>query len=134
MSSPLHLDTHVVVWLYAEQHDRFPAPLRARLEREPLRISPVVRLELAYLHEIGRVTDGPAQIIGELVSALGLAEAEQSLAHVVDKAIHPIGGEPWFTRDPFDRIIVATAIAAKARLVTKDEVLRRHLPQHTVWD
>jgi PIN domain nuclease of toxin-antitoxin system len=38
-----------------------------------------------------------------------------------------------FTRDPFDRVIYATARAAGARLVTRDERMRKFDPELTVW-
>ena len=53
------LDTHVAVWLFAEV-DRIPAPLRSFLDRSDLFVSPMARLELAFLHEIGRVRDPEA--------------------------------------------------------------------------
>ncbi len=34
-----------------------------------------------------------------------------------------------WTRDPFDRLISAQAISSSATLVTKDRVIRHHLPQ-----
>ncbi|WP_205014114.1 type II toxin-antitoxin system VapC family toxin [Nocardioides albidus] len=128
------MDTHVVVWLYIERHDKIPPDTRARISREPVRHSPIVRLELAYLQEIGRLTDSPDQVLGELDSALGLTETTHPFGHVVDKAAHPILGQPWFTRDPFDRLIVATALAEKSLLVTGDARIREHLPDHTIWD
>ena len=38
-----------------------------------------------------------------------------------------------FARDPFDRIIFATARAEDAQLVTRDERMRRFDPERTVW-
>ena len=38
-----------------------------------------------------------------------------------------------FTGDPIDRIIYATARAANARLVTRDEQLRAFDPERTLW-
>jgi PIN domain nuclease of toxin-antitoxin system len=37
-----HLDTHVVVWLYAGEVERFPDAARAALERDTLAVSPAV--------------------------------------------------------------------------------------------
>ena len=48
------LDTHVVVWLFAEA-DRIPASVRQRIDEAELFVSPMVRLELSLLAEIGRV-------------------------------------------------------------------------------
>ncbi|MGB4777042.1 type II toxin-antitoxin system VapC family toxin [Microbacterium sp.] len=125
----LHLDTHVVVWLYAGEHSRFPAALRDRLNAESLRISPTVRLELSYLHEIGRIAVSPDRILAELSSSIGLDEDTEGFARVVD-----IAQTMTFTRDPFDRMIAAQAAAAGAGLVTKDERIAAAQPALAVWD
>jgi PIN domain nuclease of toxin-antitoxin system len=41
--------------------------------------------------------------------------------------------ELTWTRDPFDRIIVAQAAVNQSTLITKDTVIRDHYP-HTFWD
>lgn len=129
MTPRLQLDTHVVVWLYAGLHDRFPTSLRDRLNEASLRFSPMVRLELGYLHEIGGIVDEPRRLLAELATATGLAEDAQPFARVVDLA-----ERMTFTRDPFDRIIVAQALAARDLLVTKDERIRAAYPVQTIWD
>jgi PIN domain nuclease of toxin-antitoxin system len=37
-----------------------------------------------------------------------------------------------WTRDPFDRLIAAHAIASNARLDTKDRLIRQHCP-NALW-
>lgn len=124
----IHLDTHVVVWLYAGLHDRIPEGLRARLGTEPLAISPTVTLELALLTEIGRLAATPEAIVGELERALGLRADDTAFATVV----HTAAGLD-FTRDPFDRLIAAQSIAAGAALATKDPRMLAHLDT-AVWE
>lgn len=123
----IHLDTHVALWIYSEQLDRLPTSLQAALETEPLAISPVVQIEIAVLGEIGRVTD-PAE---EVVSAL------RTVRIVLDptpfELVARTASTMPFTRDPFDRIIAAQAVAAGARLATKDRRLRDQLPE-AIWD
>jgi PIN domain nuclease of toxin-antitoxin system len=125
----IHLDTHVVAWLFAKvDAERIPAGVRARLESEPLAVSPMVRLELGLLREIGRLADPPGRILDELARAIGLGVDGTSFADVV------IAAESLsFTRDPFDRIIGAQAIVAGATLVTADRGLRQNLTV-AVWD
>ena len=53
MATVIHLDTHVVVWLYAGDLRRFSPGARRRLGGEELRISPMVAIEIQYLHEVG---------------------------------------------------------------------------------
>ena len=53
----IHLDTHVVVWLYAGRTDLLSAAAVEAIEEHSMAISPIVLLELEYLHEIGRTTE-----------------------------------------------------------------------------
>ncbi|HWJ67213.1 MAG TPA: PIN domain-containing protein [Nocardioides sp.] len=124
----LHLDTHVVVWLYAGEHARLPDNVRARIEDEALVCSPMVRLELAYLHEIGRTTVPAHRILDELEHSTGLVEDTTAFPAVARTAESLI----W-TRDPFDRVIAAQALAAFGTLVTKDDHLRHRLGQYAFW-
>jgi PIN domain nuclease of toxin-antitoxin system len=126
----IHLDTHVVVWLYAGLHERIPASLRSRLEIEALAVSPMVRMELAFLNEIGRVTAAPAGVLDELQRSIGLVVDQTSFDEV---AAVSSGSRMSFTRDPFDRVIAGQALAAHAFLATKDETLRKNLDL-AVWD
>ncbi|MBS1848358.1 MAG: PIN domain-containing protein [Actinobacteria bacterium] len=129
MSGPLHLDTHAVVWAYAGEHDRFPDLVRDRLESDDLVYSPMVRLELTYLYEIDRLTDPPGLIFDELAASMGLRVDTTAFGDVVDAA-----ESITFTRDPFDRLILAQAVAARAPLVTKDAPMRVAFPGRTLWD
>ena len=117
----IHLDTHVVCWLYAGRVDLLSAAARRAIERSTLQVSPMVGLELQYLREIGRIRHGPTRVLASLRSDLGLSMSELPFAAVAARA----RAYSW-TRDPFDRLIAAQAAAARARLVTRDDLLRRH--------
>ncbi|MCX6399288.1 MAG: PIN domain-containing protein [Propionibacteriales bacterium] len=125
----LHLDTHVLVWLYAGEHSRFPERLRERLAVDQLRFSPMARLELTYLHEIGRIGAPADRIIDELQRSIGLVEDRTAF----DAVIRAAETQTW-TRDPFDRIIAAQSLVAFASLATKDERVQQGLGQYAVWD
>lgn len=118
----IHLDTHVVLWLYTEQTERIPAGARDRIEVDQVVISPMVRLELTYLHEIGRLTDTSDAVIDALSAALELRDSTAPFASVIRHAM----SMTW-TRDPFDRVITAHALADGATLLTADETIRAHL-------
>ncbi len=117
----VHLDTQVLVWLYADPHRTWPAPARLLLNGGCLHHAPMARLELRYLYEIGRIKVAPEVLLSELSIKLGLAESDLPYGQVVDAAEHI----NW-TRDPFDRLIVAQAMAAGAALVTADHLIREH--------
>lgn len=122
-----YLDTHVVAWLYAGRLDLLTDRVRHALRDDEPAISPMVRLELQYLHEIGRVRTPAAAVVAELGRAIGLTVCTQPFAAVVERA----EAQSW-TRDPFDRIIVAQAALRRSRLLTKDETIRKQY-RHAVW-
>lgn len=114
------LDTHMVVWLFAEA-DRIPASVRKRIDVAELFISPMVRVELSLLAEIGRVTLPAEAILSALRHDLDLRVEESGWLRCAEIASHL----SW-TLDPFDRLIVAHAIAFAAPLCTRDRHLRAH--------
>ncbi|MEO5510610.1 MAG: PIN domain-containing protein [Longimicrobiales bacterium] len=128
MASIVYLDTHVAAWLYAAGATHLSAPARDAIEEAAeLRISPMVRLELQYLFEIGRTTEEALPVVDALQSLIGLVFCESPFAAV----IHEAAKQDW-TRDPFDRIIVAQASLNNATLVTKDASIHSHYKQ-ALW-
>ena len=73
-----------------------------------------------YLHELGRVSDGPALIVKELEKTTGLAVKAGDFERTVLAALT----FSW-TRDPFDRILVAQAHLNTAALLSKAELIRK---------
>lgn len=122
-----YLDTHVTLWLYSGQTERLSKRATNLINRERVGVSPVVLLELQYLREIGRVTAAPRAIIMDLKQRLGLAIEDRSLETVAERAL----GLAW-TRDVFDRLIVAQATLDDVELVTSDRLIRKNYPK-AVW-
>lgn len=120
----IRLDTHVVVWLYTGELERVSSPAMTAIEEGGLVISPMVELELSFLHEIGRLTVTGPEITADLRARLGLAFSDQTMSSVVAAATPLV----W-TRDPFDRMIAGDAVAANAPLLTKNETIRQHVPR-----
>ena len=124
----IYLDTHAVVWLYAKELSRFTSAGLESLEANDLLISPMVTLELEYLYETGRIQAKSRVICDSLEQAVGLHVCDRSFAAVVRISLD----QTW-TRDPFDRIIVAQAKLAYAPLLTKDSAIIRHYKK-AFWD
>ena len=123
----IYLDTHVVLWLAEGLVERLSKTARGLVEENDLLISPIVRLELQYLFEIKRCSRASNLILDELQSQIGLSVCDLPFDVVVGKAT-----EITWTRDPFDRLIVANASCRGLRLLTKDASIRRHA-KLAVW-
>jgi len=53
----IYLDSHIVVWLYTGLTQKLSNLAKELINNNEIFISPIVRLELQYLYEIGRVTE-----------------------------------------------------------------------------
>ncbi|MEE9411456.1 MAG: PIN domain-containing protein [Methylococcales bacterium] len=114
----IFLDTHVVVWLFSGYVTKLSKVVVDHIENNDLFISHVVRLELQYLFEIGRITAAPETIIKNLNASIGLKVSLMKTEQVFDKAI-----EYSWTRDVFDRLITAEADVSGFVLITKDKII-----------
>lgn len=117
------LDTHIAVALCDGRTAGLSAATLRALDRQPVSMSPAVLLELELLHEIGRLRLGGAAIARELDRQLAIRVAEDRFLDVASEALALA-----FTRDPFDRLIVAHAALLHAPLVTHDKLLQHHYP------
>jgi len=114
----IYLDTHIVVWLYAGLTDKFGAQTRDLMDAQDILISPVVILELQYLFDIDRIRHRPHIIISDLSGRIGLKICNKSFHSIILKSL-----ELTWTRDPFDRIIVANAALNNDFLISKDNTI-----------
>ena len=118
MEKLIFLDTHVLIWLYAGKLKLFSNLALREIRKSNLCFSPVVKLELRYLYEIGKISEKPDKIINALRQEIGLKEANDDFAEVVNEALN----QGW-TCDPFDRIISAQVKIRNVKLLTKDQTI-----------
>jgi len=118
----IYLDTHIVARLYqAEREIVSPAARRAIDGDSDVRISQLVLVELEYLHEIKRINQPALRVLDVMAGELGVHVCDAPFPLVAQAALT----ERW-TRDPFDRIIVAQARLNRARLITLDRAILEH--------
>jgi PIN domain nuclease of toxin-antitoxin system len=120
MENTAYLDTHVV-WLYNNDLEKFPEKTLALIENNDVLISPMVILELEYLYEIKRLNETATIITHTLQQEINLTCCQLDFSQVTSNALT----QKW-TRDPFDRMIVAQADINQAILISKDEKIREH--------
>ncbi len=92
-----------------------------------LRISPLALLEMKLLQEIGRLNASPDFWLAILQRDFGVRLCTLPFHRVIEASY----GETW-TRDPFDRILVAQAKAAGGKLISKDRRILDHFPD-AIW-
>jgi len=123
----IYLDTHIVIWLYAGLTQKLSENAKRSIENFDILISQMVRLELQYLFEIGRVKVTPSKIIKELSRSINLKISDSPLSEIIEEALTI----DW-TRDVFDRLLTAEAKMQKSDFITADENIRANYNQ-AIW-
>ena len=122
------MDTHVLIWLCEGWAEKLTPAASQAIEASQVEISPMVLIELEYLFEIKRILKPPIALFEQLQALIGLRMSNHHFAAVVQTALF----ETW-TRDPFDRIIVAQARSdGYSGLVTADAKIQENYSK-TIW-
>ena len=123
-----YFDTQALVWLAQGSLDQISPRVNRAMQQAELLFSPIVLLEIEYLYEIKRCKRPARDIQTKVEHELGVRLCDLPFSTIAEAALD----EKW-TRDPFDRLIVANAKAnGFAWLISADEQMRKHYPR-TVW-
>ena len=119
----LLIDTHLLLWA-ADEADRLPTRASALMgdPANTLMFSSVNILEIVVKRNLNRsdfMVD-PSQFRNDLL-ANGYEEIPVTSQHTLE-----LIGLPPVHRDPFDRLLIAQAIAENASLVTSDGLIARY--------
>jgi PIN domain nuclease of toxin-antitoxin system len=121
-------DTHTLVWALSEP-EALGEKARAALTELPFTASVANLWELVLKsRKAGVLIADPLPWWEKYVVRSGIAALAIRTAH-----IRVLAGLPEFHKDPFDRILVAQALAEGLKLATKDAVLARY-GAPIVWD
>jgi PIN domain nuclease of toxin-antitoxin system len=114
------LDTHVLLWALAGDA-RLGRAKPLILDRgNEIAVSTASYLELAIKASQGKIDIDLSQIRVS-VAASGYDELPVTGTHA-----EALAGLPWHHKDPFDRILVAQALAEPMRLLTADAAVARY--------
>lgn len=126
------LDTHVWLWWLAEPSKLSRAARQAIDEAGEIAVSAISSWEIAMLVKRRRISLD-RDVATWVRQALAPARVvSQPLSSDIAVAAGLLDGD-GFPGDPADRFIYATAQARRARLVTRDEKIRRFDARVTVW-
>lgn len=121
-------DTHTLVWALAEP-EALGAKARAALAESPFTAS------VANLWELVLKSRKPGALIADPIPWWEKYVIRGRIPALAIRAPHirALAGLPDLHKDPFDRILVAQALAEGLALVTKDAILARYGPA-VIWD
>ena len=113
----LLLDTHIVLW-YLDDNPNLPTSQRIQIEdrRNQVAVSAVSLWEITIKQSIGKL---------ELIDDIATVESslrQQGIEILPIQAAHlqRLLSLPFHHRDPFDRLIIAQALAEKMTLLSND--------------
>ena len=102
-STSIYLDTHVIIWLYVDERNKLSNFAQSIISKNyDLICSPLVKLELQYLYEIGRITDSPDVILTDLADRIGLHLCDKSFSAIINCALS-MYMDSWRFRSPHRR-------------------------------
>ena len=119
------LDTNAILWL--ETGDSRARPLLKRTS--VFCISPASLLEIQFLLELGRIRLKNADCVSELAEDDRWKLDEPPTRSWFEESL----SLSW-TRDPFDRLIVAHALVKGFKLATGDAHIIKHLDKRRVFE
>lgn len=118
------LDSHIWFWWGNGENQRLPSSILAEIEAAPrVGVSPVSCFELALAHRRGRLE--LSLPIRDWFS-LALAGSDVELLPLTPLIAARAVELPEIHRDPFDRIIIATALELDARIASVDGYFPRY--------
>lgn len=123
----IHLDTQVAVWLFSHKPRQLSKTAARLIGRSELVLSPFVPVELEILVEIEKIALDVDRLVRDLTADFDVQFSSASTVAIMEQA-----RKFAWTRDPFDRLIVANAMADGAKLVTADGHIGAHF-KDAVW-
>ena len=117
------MDTHTLVWFAWDLPD-LPLAMKAVLEDPATRVS----VSILSFWEIGiKASLGKWDLPGDLLALAALVEAQGiEILPITLAAIHLLTRMEHHHKDPFDRLIAATALTSGSTLLSRDAIFDQY--------
>jgi len=114
------LDTRIFLWAVAGSPRLKPAARRAIQSAEQVYVSAASVWQVAIKARLGKIKADPDELVAA-IEASGFVELAVRAAHAA-----AVAGLAPHHSDPFDRLLVAQAMAEPLKLLTADAALTRY--------
>jgi len=117
------LDTHTLLW-YFEDSSKLPNPIATEIENTDAQkfISVASFWEFTIKHNSGKLRfDGGISTLWKMAVANRFA-----VLNIIEPYLIKLGTLPFLHRDPFDRLLIATAMVEDITILTADENIRKY--------
>ena len=117
------LDTHAVIWL-ADSPSKIPQKIKdiILMPNNEIYISSISLWEIAIKMSIGKLSMDIS--LNELFNAV--ENSGFNILHISKEHLLTLSGLPILHKDPFDRLLIATALAEGLTIITIDENIQKY--------
>jgi len=117
------LDTHVIIWLAKDSYE-LPKAIKELIENpeNDIYISSISLWEIAIKMNLGKLDLKLS--LDKLL--LDIKVGGFNVLQIEDDYLNKILELPYIHKDPFDRLIISTALAEKMTLITIDENIQKY--------
>jgi len=117
------LDTQTAIWLY-EGNDNLSAEAVSLIKNPKVDVS----ISIASAWEIAiKINIGKLQLKGGVAKFISDSEMYGiKIEPIKERHLNEVETMPLHHRDPFDRLIIATAISENMAVITSDDVFRKY--------
>ena len=123
------LDTHTIIWLL-EDPSKVSAPIKEKLKSpdNSVYLSSVSLWEIAINNSLGKLD--LQESFERLLS--DLSSTDIIILQIENEYLKAVNTLPYIHGDPFDRLIISTAIVEDMTIITKDDNIPKYSVQ-CIW-
>jgi len=117
------LDTHAVIW-YLEDSSHLPSNTKEIINKNKNRIylSSISLWEIAIKINVGKL-----KLVMPFDELLGnIKKGDFEVLQIEDEYLKMLSIQPFIHKDPFDRLLIATALAENLTIITADESIHKY--------
>ena len=117
------LDTHTLIWFF-EDSPNLPDSVAAIIENNSIQkfISVASLWEFTIKHSLGKLDyEGGITVLWKMAEANAF-----TILHIKEPYLSILDSLPFLHRDPFDRLIIATAISEDMTVLTRDDNIHQY--------